>query len=59
MYKKMKDKKQKGIKENEKDRNIGVYKIEKLLVDKVQEKYRRYQLNMTDIKKKRGNPSVI
>lgn len=59
MYKKMKDKKQKGIKENEKDRNIGVYKIKKLLVDKVQEKYRRYQLNMTDIKKKRGNPSVI
>ena len=59
MYKKMKDKKQKGIKENEKDRNIGGYKIEKLLVDKVQEKYRRYQLNMTDIKKKRGNPSVI
>ena len=59
MYKKMKDEKQKEIKENEKDRNIGGYKIEKLLVDKVQGKYRRYQLDMTDIKKKRGNPSVI
>ena len=55
----MKDEKQKEIKENEKDRNIGGYKIEKLLVDKVQGKYRRYQLDMTDIKKKRGNPSVI